>query len=75
MNHKLAIFLSISSDMSDIKLLTKVGMITLIFLSRCTAQLKIQKHLFLPEEYAGLKEFYNLLMDKMARQVVLKKKE
>jgi transglutaminase-like putative cysteine protease len=39
-----------------------------------TSQLKISKYLFLPEEYAGLKEFYNLLIDKMAAQVVLKKK-
>ena len=39
-----------------------------------TSQLKISKHLFLPEEYASLKEFYNLAVEKMAAQVVLKKK-
>lgn len=39
-----------------------------------TSQLKISKHLFLPNEYAALKEFYNLIVDKMAGQVVLKKK-
>lgn len=39
-----------------------------------TSQLKINKYLFLPQEYGGLKEFYNLIVDKMAGQIVLKKK-
>ncbi len=39
-----------------------------------TNQIKINKHLYLPQEYAGLKEFYNLIVEKHGAQVVLKKK-
>ena len=37
------------------------------------SQFKINKHLFLPNEYPALKEFYNLVVAKQAEQVVLKK--
>jgi len=37
------------------------------------SQFKILKHQFLPEEYQALKEFYNIIIDKHAEQIVLKK--
>ena len=37
------------------------------------SQFKINKNLFLPEEYQALKEFYNIVINKHAEQVVLKK--
>jgi len=37
------------------------------------SQFKIYKNLFLPEEYQALKEFYNIVVNKHAEQVVLKK--
>ena len=40
----------------------------------CSCKLDINKTLFLPEEYAGLKQFFNALITKQAEQVVLKKK-
>lgn len=43
-------------------------------LIQVTSRLKINKSIFISEEYAGLKEFYNLIVDKHAAQVVLKKK-
>jgi len=39
-----------------------------------TSIMKINKHLYMPQEYTALKEFYNQIIDKMANQVVLKKK-
>ena len=37
------------------------------------SQFKINKNLFLPEEYPSLKEFYNIMIAKHSEQVVLKK--
>lgn len=39
-----------------------------------TNQIKISKHLYLPEEYPHLKEFYNMIIEKHGAQIVLKKK-
>ena len=43
-------------------------------LFQVTSRFKINKSLFLPEEYIALKEFYSLIVDKHAAQIVLKKK-
>jgi len=44
---------------------------TIIF----TSTFQIQKDLYLPVEYANLKEFYNMVVNKEQEQVILKKKE
>jgi hypothetical protein len=36
-------------------------------------RLSIDKALFIPSEYPGLKEFYNLVINKQAEQIILKK--
>ncbi|MEL6195170.1 MAG: hypothetical protein AAFR66_24140, partial [Bacteroidota bacterium] len=38
------------------------------------ARLKIDKTLFLPDEYEGLKSFYDHVVKKQAEQIVLKRK-
>ncbi len=38
------------------------------------SKFEIKKTLFVAEDYASLKEFYNLMIQKHAEQVVLKKK-
>ncbi len=40
-----------------------------------TSIFQIQKDLYLPVEYANLKEFYNMVVNKEQEQVILKKKE
>ena len=39
-----------------------------------TSQLRINNHRFAAEEYGALKEFYNLMVEKQAAQIVLRKK-
>ena len=39
-----------------------------------TSRLKINKSIFISDEYAALKEFYNIMVDQHAAQVVLRKK-
>jgi hypothetical protein len=39
-----------------------------------TSSLTINRSLFIQDEYAGLKEFFNLVVAKQAEQIVLKKK-
>ncbi len=41
---------------------------------KVTSILNIRKHLFLPEEYAGLREFFGQLVAKQNEQIVLKRK-
>lgn len=40
-----------------------------------TSIFQIQKDMYLPEEYANLREFYNMVVNKEQEQVILKKKE
>jgi len=39
-----------------------------------TSQIKIKQHLFAAESYPALQEFYNLIVEKHAAQIVLRKK-
>jgi hypothetical protein len=38
-------------------------------------RIKIDRALFLPEEYEGLREFFNLIVKKQSEQIVFKKKK
>ncbi|MBD0260582.1 MAG: hypothetical protein ICV83_33105, partial [Cytophagales bacterium] len=38
-----------------------------------TSKISLRKSLYLPEEYAHLKEFYHQIVSKHAEQIVLKK--